>query len=136
MARVLSVGQCGYDNSGIRRVLSSRFDVDLVEADSGDDALASLNAGAFDLVLVNRKLFSDDAPGIDVIRRIKSDPRFEALPVMMVSNFADAQAEAVQAGAEPGFGKANLNSPDTLARLANRLAPRATRTEDAAKLTR
>jgi len=43
------------------------------------------------------------------------------VPVMLVSNFADAQAQAVESGALPGFGKAALNAPETLARLKEQL---------------
>ena len=35
----------------------------------------------------------------------------------LVSNHADAQSEAVQAGAAPGFGKAELGRPAMLARV-------------------
>jgi hypothetical protein len=31
--------------------------------------------------------------------------------MMLVSNYADAQADAVKAGALPGFGKRELGSP-------------------------
>ena len=40
---------------------------------------------------------------------------------MLVSNFPDAQAQAVEAGAEPGFGKKSLNAPETIARLSSHL---------------
>ena len=39
------------------------------------------------------------------------------VPVMLVSNYEDAQREAVAKGALPGFGKAALGQPHTLARL-------------------
>ena len=37
--------------------------------------------------------------------------------MMLVSNYEDAQNEAVAAGALPGFGKASLGQPHMLARL-------------------
>ena len=40
------------------------------------------------------------------------------VPVMLVSNYPQYQQQAVDAGAVPGFGKAELRSPTTLARLA------------------
>jgi hypothetical protein len=36
---------------------------------------------------------------------------------MLVSNYEDAQAQAVQAGATTGFGKAALGQPHMLARV-------------------
>jgi len=35
----------------------------------------------------------------------------------LVSNYTDAQAQAVQAGAEPGFGKSSLGQPQMLDRV-------------------
>ncbi len=40
---------------------------------------------------------------------------------MLVSNYADAQKEAVEAGALPGFGKADLGDGQTHERLRNAL---------------
>ncbi len=37
---------------------------------------------------------------------------------MLVSNHEDAQAEAVAAGALPGFGKASLGQPGMIERVA------------------
>jgi hypothetical protein len=42
---------------------------------------------------------------------------------MLVSNHADAQAEAEAAGAKPGFGKAELGSSKSLEALRAILAP-------------
>ena len=37
---------------------------------------------------------------------------------MLLSNFPEAQEAAVKAGAEPGFGKAEFDRPETVERLA------------------
>jgi CheY-like chemotaxis protein len=73
-------------------------------------------------VLVNRKLDADSSDGIDVLRAIKEDAALAALPVMLVSNYPDAQQEAQAAGAVPGFGKAQVSSPETLELLRTYLA--------------
>ncbi len=116
--RVLSVGQCGPDTGPLRRLIESSFPAQLVSVDTGNEALAALAGGPFDLVLVNRKLDIDYSDGLDVIRRIKADPRLAAVPCMLVTNYPEHQAEAVAAGAEPGFGKLELARPETHARLA------------------
>ena len=36
---------------------------------------------------------------------------------MLISNHADAQEKAVNVGAEPGFGKAQLGTPEVVERL-------------------
>ena len=43
---------------------------------------------------------------------------------MLVSNYADAQKQAVAAGARPGFGKAELNSSKAVDAIAAALPRR------------
>jgi len=49
---------------------------------------------------------------------IKADPLLAETPVMIVSNFKDAQQAAVAAGAEYGIGKSELALPATRTRVA------------------
>lgn len=115
--KVLSVGQCFADHSSITHVLSTSFGAAVLGAETRDEALGLLRQGGFALVLVNRLLDSDGSSGEEVIRAIKADEQLRDLPVMLVSNYDDAQAEAVRAGAAPGFGKAALGQPHMLARV-------------------
>ena len=110
MKRVLSVGQCSADHWSIRHLLEGDFQVEVVAAHSAADALAQLRAGKFDLVLVNRVLDADGSAGLPIIQAIKADDALSDVPVMLVTNFREHQEQAVAAGAEPGFGKAELNS--------------------------
>jgi hypothetical protein len=52
-----------------------------------------------------------------VIRAIKAEPTTAAVPVMLVSNYPEYQTQAATLGAVPGFGKADLNRPETLEKL-------------------
>lgn len=106
--RILSVGQCSFDHRSIARHLGEAYGAEVTAADTKGQALTSLRAGEFDLVLVNRVLDGDGSSGLDLIRAIKADPGVAGMPVMLVSNYEDAQAEAQDAGALPGFGKADL----------------------------
>ena len=115
--RVLSVGQCFADHSGITRVLRGSFGAEVIGVDSAHEALDKLRAESFALVLVNRVLDSDGSSGLDVIRAIKDEEAMRSVPVMLVSNYEEAQQQAVQAGALPGFGKASLGQPHMLARV-------------------
>src|SRR5581483_11851226 len=115
--RVLSVGQCFADHGSISRVLGKHFNAEVVPADSTDDAFRRLRQEEFAVVLVNRVFDANGASGLDLVRQIKDDPALKAVPVMLVSNYEDAQREAVAAGAEPGFGKAALGQPQMLARV-------------------
>ncbi len=115
--RVLSVGQCFADHSGITRVLRGSFAAEVVGADTQREALNLLRQDSFALVLVNRVFDADGSAGLELIRAIKKEDELRDLPVMLVSNYEDAQAQAVLEGAAPGFGKAALGQPHMLARV-------------------
>ncbi|WZP00113.1 hypothetical protein EP7_001730 [Isosphaeraceae bacterium EP7] len=110
-ARILSVGQCSYDHGKIRGALNRSFEAETVAAATAADAFRAMARDHFDLVLVNRVGDSDGEPGVDLIRALKADPVNGAVPVMLVSNYATAQEEAVAAGALRGFGKGDLGTP-------------------------
>ena len=119
MKQVLSIGQCGFDHGSISRFLQGEFDVDVLPAATADEAVGQLRQRSFDLVLVNRQFDADCSEGVEFIERLKADPELAAIPVMLVTNFREYAEQAVAIGALPGFGKAELGSPE----LASRLRP-------------
>lgn len=123
-ARVLDVGQCDPDHGAIRRMLERHFAVEVDRVMFVDEAMERLGRQAYDLVLVNRLIFADGSAGSELVRRLKQDPRIRGTPVMLVSNDPQTQEQAVALGAEPGFGKAALDSPATAERLARHLPRR------------
>ncbi len=120
--RVLSVGNCSFDHGRIERLISANFDAEVVAAASPDEALRMLATGGVDLALVNRILLADSSEGVQWIEQVKSDASIADTPVMLLSNYPEAQQAAVSAGAEPGFGKAELESPETIEKLARFLS--------------
>ncbi len=107
--RILSIGQCAADHYGIGRFVQTHFaEVAIDEANTAVQAIKGMSAQAYDLVLVNRVFDYDGTSGLDFIRRLKADNDLSAVPVMLVSNHADAQTEAQKAGAVRGFGKAKM----------------------------
>ncbi len=120
---VLSVGQCFADHNAITATLQRHFQAEVASASTADEAFTLLRQHAFDLVLVNRVLDGDGAYGLTVIEKVKTDERLRQLPIMLVSNYEDAQQQAVEKGALPGFGKASLGLPQMLARLKAILMP-------------
>jgi CheY-like chemotaxis protein len=108
--RVLNVGQCGFDNGTISRYLRDHFHALTVSVDTLEESLEILKGSTFQLVLVNRLLDWDGTPGLEVIRKIKAAPNLAHMPIMLVSNYEDAQAAAIAEGAFPGFGKADIGS--------------------------
>jgi two-component system chemotaxis response regulator CheY len=115
--KVLSLGQCAADQWQIARLLTEKFDVEVIAADRFAEAEARLREGGIDLLLVNRVLDRDGSSGLDFIRRVQGDDALRQVPVMLVSNFADAQKQAISLAALPGFGKAALDEAETLTRL-------------------
>jgi CheY-like chemotaxis protein len=115
--RVLNVGQCAADNWSIARTLTTHFEADVVPAATAREALDRLRQEKFDLVLVNRLFDADGGSGIEFVKQAKGDDKLRETPVMLVSNHADAQREAIEAGAVQGFGKAALDEPEMLETL-------------------
>lgn len=111
--RVLEVGNCDPDHGSIRRMLEANFDAPIDRVMFVDEALARLGQGRYDLVMVNRLIFDDGSDGGELIRRMQADGHQET-PVMMISNYDDAQQKAQDDGAVPGFGKANIDAPQTV----------------------
>jgi DNA-binding NtrC family response regulator len=68
----------------------------------------------YDLVLVNR-VFDAGGEGLKFIEALKKSGN--GVPVMLVSDYADAQAAAVAQGAVMGFGKSGLGMAEVGAML-------------------
>jgi CheY-like chemotaxis protein len=101
----------------IRRFIERHFNAVVVQAHNGADTVATLQRQTIDLVLVNRKLDQDYSDGLRVIERIKNSAHLAHVPVMLVTNYEEHQQQAMQAGAERGFGKLSMEEPETLERL-------------------
>jgi CheY-like chemotaxis protein len=115
--RVLSVGQCFADDGAIRRTFERHFTAEVVAVDTAREALDRLRGESFDLVLVNRVFDHDGGSGLDLIRTVRADAGLAAVPIMLVSNYDDAQQQAASLGAARGFGKAALGQPAMLDRV-------------------
>jgi DNA-binding NtrC family response regulator len=119
MAQVLSVGQCGPDSRALAEVLAS-VGADVERARSVDDAIAKMNENSYKLVLVNRIFDATGESGVEFIRRVKRDDGV-VTAMMLVSNYPEAQAQAVANGARPGFGKSQLGDQAVLELLRDAL---------------
>jgi response regulator RpfG family c-di-GMP phosphodiesterase len=119
--KVLDVGQCNPDHSRISKFLKREFDVEVQRAYSFDEAVKSALDTPFDLILINRILDADGTAGMAILHELKSQPSTADVPVMIVSNYQDAQDTAVESGAVRGFGKSELNNPATKDSLAEYL---------------
>ncbi len=115
--KVLDVGNCNPDHSSLTRLLKKNFEVDVLRTHGMRDTLDLLKNEDVDLVLVNRVMDRDGASGLQIIQEMKSNPELSSVPVMMITNYEDAQQSAIEAGAEPGFGKSALTLQSTLDKL-------------------
>jgi CheY-like chemotaxis protein len=115
--KVLSLGQCAADNFAITHFLESNFGAEVIAADTVPEALAHLRNDRFALILVNRLLDANGASGLAFISQVKEDPSLAGIPIMLISNHADAQQQALARGALPGFGKAALSDVEVIGRL-------------------
>ena len=111
------VGHCGPDAIMLKTVVQRALPDANVELINDHDALDASLAGDV-VLLVNRELdgdFRTGTGGIDLIRHLTESAI--TAPMLLVSNFEDAQAQAEAAGAMPGFGKSDLYHDDTTQRL-------------------
>ena len=100
---IVLVGHCGIDGPRLEKELSAALsDVDVRRVNSERDLKQCCEDGA-DLLLVNREPVGFDREGLDLVRELCGGE--SNVKVMLVSDYADAQNDAVAAGALPGFGK-------------------------------
>lgn len=111
MRRILSVGQCSFDHGNLTRAFREHFRAELVSTPDAQSALKDFASGGYDLVLINRLFDEDGDSGLDFLKNQIGVFQKAGVPVMLVSNFPDAQMDAVRIGAKPGIGKSTLGSP-------------------------
>ncbi|MFO0974035.1 MAG: hypothetical protein U1A27_11445 [Phycisphaerae bacterium] len=115
---VLDVGNCDPDHSALRQLLTTHFDVAVDRVMFVADALDRMRSRRYALVLVNRLIFADGSAGMELIRAAQADAALRDQPIMLISNYADARAEAVAAGGVAGFGKADMGDRRTVELIA------------------
>lgn len=100
------------DSSSARTFISdllASFKASVEEAHDGEEALAIIRGGScFDLILTDKDMPRMD--GIQLCRKLKSDPLCQSIPIIMISNFdSDEDVErGFQAGASSYVSKAEV----------------------------
>ncbi len=108
---IVLVGHCWPDRLGLRSAVRRALPgVRIARANNMRTLAGHLGSGA--ILLVNRKLDGrfDTRNGIELIHRLAAGGE----KAILVSNLSEAQADAVAAGALPGFGKSQLHDAATL----------------------
>ena len=106
------MGHCGFDASTLQSSVQ-RIAGDIPVMMVNSRAKLDEHSGTGTLMLINRVLDGrlDADGGIDLIAQLSGG---DASPKMMlISNYADAQEQAEQAGAMPGFGKSDIRDSAT-----------------------
>lgn len=116
ITKVVLVGHCGFDQGSLGRAVASALPGLVVEAVHNTAGLQR-HGGPEALLLINRVLDGrfGTGSGVDLIRELSSGE--DTASMMLISNYPDAQAHAVQAGAMPGFGKNEMGLPGTVQKL-------------------
>ena len=108
--KVALIGHCGPDSSYLRMaVTAAERGVQFVMVEDDESLKRVLDQGV-DLLLFNRVLdygFIEDE-GVSLIRKLR--PHYPQVKMMLISNYPDAQAAALAAGASAGFGKREVGS--------------------------
>ena len=91
------------DNEENREMLGRRLareGYEVRRASGGAEALAALEAAPADLVLLD--VMMPDINGYEVLRRLKTNPRLQDIPVLMISSLEDTEsvARCIELGAE------------------------------------
>ncbi|MEO1235706.1 MAG: hypothetical protein AAFX76_02840 [Planctomycetota bacterium] len=113
---VALVGHCGFDGASLQRLAEQALPGASVVAVNSQRELDAVAHGR-SLLLINRVLDGGFDAG-DSRAMIAALAEADDPPAMMlVSNYSDAQADAVAAGALPGFGKSDMGQPAVAQRL-------------------
>ena len=96
MSKCILVVEDQEDNRRILRDLLGNAGFELMEAESGEDALSAVMTRRPDLILMDIQLPQMD--GYEATRRIKSNPEMKDVPIIAVTSYAltgdDAKARA------------------------------------------
>lgn len=95
LAKVLIVEDNPVNLIILKKILSPHCTTD--SAKNGAKAMELLEANQYDLVLTDINLGDEEFTGIDVLRKIRSNPATKEMPVIAVSAyFSDANAHEFQ----------------------------------------
>jgi CheY-like chemotaxis protein len=127
MARILIVDDDEVSRFIVRRMIE-RDGHEVQEAGDGEAALAALDAGLMpDCMLLD--LMMPRVGGVDVLRRMRSDARWQQIPVLLMTSLDDGPEvdQARSMGFRRHFVKAYWHADDLLQTIENTARPQTRR---------
>src|SRR4051812_42759128 len=113
--QIFLVGHCNIDGPRLQREISTKLPkTDVIRVNSDQDLERAADSPQA-VLLVNREPVGFDRDGLDIVRDVRQSRPNTRL--MLVSDFEDAQQEAQQLGALPGFGKSEIGSDSWIGRI-------------------
>jgi two-component system, cell cycle response regulator DivK len=86
MSKCILVVEDQEDNRQILRDLLGATDYEMIEAENGQEALSAIEKRRPDLILMDIQLPVMD--GYEATRRIKANPEWKSIPVIVVTSYA------------------------------------------------
>ena len=122
MSKCILVVEDQPDNRRILRDMLGNAGYELVEAESGEEALKAVETKRPDLILMDIQLPVMD--GYEAARRIKSNPAMKAVPIIAMTAYALAgdEAKALAAGCN-GYVTKPFSPRALLAKVREHLGP-------------
>jgi two-component system chemotaxis sensor kinase CheA len=87
---------------------------------NGAEALAAIEAGGVDLVITDLEM--PEVDGLELLRRMRSDPRLAKIPTIMVTSRSDREEQALRAGARKYVVKRAFDQEQLLDAVAHLLS--------------
>src|SRR4051794_2884939 len=112
---VILVGHCDFDGPRLQKEISAKMPNVNVTRLNDEDEFDRIIKSSDAVLLINREPVGMDRDGIELVRcACESNGNSH---VMLISDYEDAQEEAEELGALPGFGKADIGSPKLVERI-------------------
>lgn len=100
---ILAVDDEPFNLDLIEAAFMDYSDVKIINATNGEEALTCLENNAFDVVLLDISMPVMD--GIEVLEKTRANPKYEQLPILMVTANSEKESEAFALGASDFIAK-------------------------------
>lgn len=113
MPLILIIDDEEFAREGFKRILTKEG-YEIALASSGEEALSLLEKIKPDIILLDFRMPGLD--GLEVCRRIRSEEKTKAIPIVMITGYPGEKENAVRAGADDFLNKP-INAIDVIMRI-------------------